>query len=61
MRPKKTKYQVGEIVLHISAGKYGKVLDSWFDGQQWRYEVYHSGWSWSVPHAALKSKQRPRK
>ena len=58
MRKKKRqpKYSVGTIVRHISAGKYGRVISAWHDGEGFRYEVRHSGWVWSIPEWALAKK-----
>lgn len=51
----KPLFSVSETVWHVSKRKRGVVQAAWQDGEQWRYYVYHSGWTWSVPQSALDS------
>jgi len=48
-----SKFKVNELVYHVTKDKPGKVTDVWYDGEQFRYYVQHSGHIWSVPESAL--------
>lgn len=59
-------YQVGQRVLHISKGRTGTVhsvinsedrVDVRLQG--YRYLVQHSGWLWSIPESAMRSRDLP--
>jgi hypothetical protein len=47
------RYSVGCLVKHVSKNKIGTVETVFHDGNEYRYEVKHSGWLWSVPESAL--------
>lgn len=49
----KAKFQVGDFVYHLTAERTGRVAAVFFDGEQPRYYVQHSGWDWSVPQENL--------
>lgn len=53
--PAKPLFEIGDKALHVAKGKVGKIVDRFFDGQEQRYYIIHSGWTWSVPEAGLDS------
>jgi hypothetical protein len=53
MRP---KFKVGDPVFHVGAARRGVVKDVFFDGEQPRYYVQHSGWIWGVPESSLRAR-----
>lgn len=53
----KPKFKLNDIVKHLTKNKAGKVTAIWFDGEQFRYYVQHSSYTWSVPEAALQNTQ----
>lgn len=49
-------FQDGEKVVHLSKGKAGKVI-TFIGGEDQRYYIEHSGYTWSVPERGLDSKK----
>jgi NADPH-dependent curcumin reductase CurA len=48
-------FKLDETVIHLSKGKTGKVI-GFIGGEECRYYVNHSGFTWSVPQKDLDSK-----
>ena len=53
----KTLYKVGDRVWHKSKQQYGVITSVFSMGEEPRYYVRHSGFTWSVPEGALDSKK----
>lgn len=58
------KFDIGESVAHLGRDRkpiktrISAVFDS--DGAGWRYYVFHSGFTWSVPETFIASTSEPK-